>query len=256
MADEAVARVTRRYLQEAGDVICCDVYPRGRTLLLELHARQYDCLLLDELLLDMDSLEFMEQLSRRGIPVGLPIIFLLRSSHRAIHEQLLSYGANYCMIKPYDLTTLLHRIRLLCRQSAGRIAAECSRLYQSWQLPGDHPGCGYLTEAVILAELHEERLAIKKELLAEVSGLHVALSANAVECSLRRLVDRLEEDGVSSYLAFKRRAGFDGRPTVGRLVYAVCGEVHRAVCERGEEKCTNQPDPTAEAATKIPSCVN
>ncbi|MBQ7860419.1 MAG: response regulator [Faecalibacterium sp.] len=240
MADESVARVTQRYLAETEGIVCNDVYPRGKTLLREVYFCRYDCILVDELLQDMDAIEFMERLAAADRPVGSTIIFLLRSSHRAIHQKLLSYGPNYCMIKPYDLATLVRRIRMLCGAGAEQIQHCCLQLFQSWRLRGDEMPCVYLTEAVVLAEQNDERMAIKKELLREVSKLHIALSANAVECSLRRLVDRLEEQNAPEYLAFKMRAGLSERPSAGRLVYAVQWDVHRAIYERGEEECLNQ----------------
>ena len=69
-------------------------------------------MILDEQLADMDAVDFMEEYRTQKLQHRPAILVLSCRSHMAICDCLLSCGADYCIMKPYQLSTLARRARM------------------------------------------------------------------------------------------------------------------------------------------------
>lgn len=111
-----------------------------------------------------------------------------------------------------------------------QLEQRCSQLYAAWGIPQGDVNAGYLSCAVGIACSTSQKLAIRKEILQAVSE-QFDTSVAAVESGIRRMVDQLEEKPPLAWLAFKAdtRLG-SGKPTTGKLIYAVRDVVLRQKC--------------------------
>lgn len=218
--DERLLRVIGSYFLEEKTFARCDAYRRGQTLLDELYqGRRFDALLLDEQLLDMDALEFLEAFRREKLH-RLPVFVMLRRGRPALCEQLLAGGVTQCFFKPCGLAEMARRIRLLAEYPAA-IRAECRRLCLAWGVQEDATNCEYLADAVLVAAGLDDDFAFGKEIAASVGELH-GVSHSAVESGLRRLIARMEQNSTEAYRKFRRTAVAEGeKMTPDRLVRAV-----------------------------------
>lgn len=235
-ADERLLRVIGNYLLEADSFTQCDAYRRGKILLAQMRAgREFDALILDEQLADMDAVDFMEEYRTQKLQHRPAILVLSCRSHMAICDCLLSCGADYCIMKPYQLSTLARRARTLYRVKQDSLQDYCSRLYESWGVQGEITKCGYLTDAVTIAEQADDKLALRKQIIMTISEMR-GVSVDAVDSGLRRLIERMEENNTPAYREFKLHTGLgETRPTVGRLVYAIKWAARQDANGKGEQ---------------------
>lgn len=233
--DERLLRVIGSYFLEDKTFARCDGYRRGRTLLDELRReRRFDALLVDEQLLDMDALEFLETLGREKLRRP-PVFVMLRRGRPALCERLLAGGVAQCFFKPCSLAGMTRRILLLTEYPAA-VRAGCARLCRAWGVQEDAANCAYLADAVLVAAGLDEGFAFGKEVAAAVGELH-GVSQSAVESGLRRLIAHMERNSTADYRKFCRAAVPEGeKMTPDRLVRAVKRAV-RPDCEKGEALC-------------------
>ena len=109
------------------------------------------------------------------------------------------------------------------------------RIRESWGVQGEITKCGYLTDAVTIAEQADDKLALRKQIIMTVSEMR-GVSVDAVDSGLRRLIERMEENNTPAYREFKLHTGLgETRPTVGRLVYAIKWAARQDANGKGEQ---------------------
>jgi two-component system OmpR family response regulator len=149
-----------------------------------LTVQQYELVILDMGLPDMDGAEILRRLRQRNAKV--PVLILTARDKVEDRVLGLDFGADDYLAKPFDLLELEARIRALLRrgQSAG------SAHLQIGELTLDTAGCR--------ATLHGEALelsarVVSKELLSEqMSGQGEEMSVNAIEVYVHRLRKKIE----------------------------------------------------------------
>lgn len=219
--DEKMLRVIGSYFLESKAFARCDAYRRGRTLLNELcGGRHFDALLLDEQLLDMDALGFLEEYRRMNRQGAAPLFVMIRRSRPALCEQLAAGGVLQFFFKPCGLAEMAQRIQLLAGD-AGMLRAYCSRFCREMGIQNDTTNCGYLIDAVLAAACRGDDFAFGKEVAVAVGELH-GVSPAAVESGLRRLIARMEKNDTAAYRKFRNSAVTEPEKlTPERLVRAV-----------------------------------
>jgi two-component system, OmpR family, response regulator len=95
------------------------VVPDGKQGLYEAVTGDYDCVILDIGLPEMDGLSVAEGIRREGKDV--PILMLTSRSRTEDVVAGLSVGADDYLTKPFDYRELLARIESLVRRSQGRV---------------------------------------------------------------------------------------------------------------------------------------
>src|SRR5690348_4725516 len=113
--DEPVAaRLLAKGLRERAYAV--DVAPDGRTALARARDNDYDVVVMDLGLPDMDGLGLCEALRRGGLTT--PVLMLTARDAVPMRVAGLDSGADDYLTKPFDLDELLARLRALLRRGA------------------------------------------------------------------------------------------------------------------------------------------
>ncbi len=167
-----------------------------------LLAEEFDLVILDMSLPDMDGSEILRRLRHRGAKV--PVLILTARDGLEDRVQGLDLGADDYLIKPFDMPELEARIRTLLRRGQ----SGSSSILRHGKLTLDTIGRRAMLAGEIL-ELSAREMSIlevlmlrankvvsKEKLSEHLSDMGEEISVNAIEVHVHRLRKKIVSDGV------------------------------------------------------------
>ena len=209
--DEDIADVLRRSLRQEGHEV--RTAGDGEEALTMASEFVPDLVILDLGLPKLDGVEVCRKLRADG---DVPILILTARSDTGDRVEGLDAGADDYLVKPFERTELLARMRALLRRRPPRGTASLT--------VGDlvlNPGTREVTRGERVLDLtnrefelleflmRNERLVISRErLLEEVWGYDPTSMTNTIDVFISNLRRKLEEGGEDRILHTKRGAGY------------------------------------------------
>lgn len=196
-----------------------------------------DVLLLDIVMPRLDGFSTLEQLARLDLPKRPHVIMLTGLTRDDFISRAMRLGADYYMIKPFDMQMLYTRILEVARaddapvylsgpdtQTGASVDERVTNLFLSIGIPAHIKGYGYLREAVkMVMENHDLINRITKELYPGIAR-RFSTTPSKVERAMRHAIEvawsRGRLESVNKMYGFKLFDAMD-KPTNGEFISCV-----------------------------------
>jgi two-component system OmpR family response regulator len=198
--DPQVADSTARALRSQGWNV--DVSARGEPVPLSLKQDPYDVVILDIGLQGIDGFETLRRLRAQGTRV--PVLML--TARDAVEDRVrgLESGADDYLVKPFALSELIARVRVLLRRSQSRLSEQLTlgrlrmdldarRVYINAS-PVDLAAREWSVLEYLLTRA--DKVVAKEQILQAIAGWDESISENAIEVYVSRLRSKIESGGV------------------------------------------------------------
>lgn len=118
--NEDFCEILEEFLSQYDDIEIVATVTNGQTVLDFIKENTVDLIILDIIMPHIDGFGVLEQLKRdKGYP---KIIVLSAVGHDSITQKAVNLGADYYIVKPFDMNLLVDRIKELCNEN-DRIAS-------------------------------------------------------------------------------------------------------------------------------------
>ncbi len=178
----------------------------GKEALKVLEETQPDVLLLDIIMPYMDGLGVLEQLPELNLENRPKVIMLTAFGHENITQRAVELGANYYILKPFNMDLLSERIRQLSvsdngsrekkyeskpkkQVTSGNLESEITNILHEIGIPAHIKGYQYLREAILMVIREIEILgAITKVLYPRIAEKYNT-TPSRVERAIRHAIE-------------------------------------------------------------------
>jgi len=197
-----LCEVLKEFIDSQPDMEVAGVSYDGVDALKKISNTQPDVVVLDIIMPHLDGMGVLEQLAQQDLERRPKFVILTALGQEHITQKVIEMGADYYVVKPFDIETLANRIRQVAgtgRVSRARRAGhephsrdlntEVTRLIHEMGIPANIRGYMYLREAIILV-INEVTLlnGITKELYPQVAG-KFDTTAPRVERAIRHAIE-------------------------------------------------------------------
>ena len=174
----------------------------------------YDIIVLDIMLPDMDGFEVLRRL--RDSRVNTPVLILSGLGESESKVKGLGSGADDYLLKPFEMEELIARIRALLRRPGGVLGLVMTAGNVSFDTTArevridDQPISISRREMGVLEQLMRRygRVVPKSVLEDKIYGFDEEVSSNSVEVHVSRLRKRLSKNGASVSVHTLRGVGY------------------------------------------------
>ncbi|OEF98457.1 sporulation transcription factor Spo0A [Desulfuribacillus alkaliarsenatis] len=182
------------YVNEQEDMEVVGLGYNGNQALQILEKEQPDVLILDIIMPHLDGLGVLEELRRSGKFSNLRIIMLTAFGQEHITKRAIDLGADYFILKPFDMEVLINRIRQITnssmpqqasigaqtintsfapKQKVGDVKTAVTKIIHEIGVPAHIKGYTFLREAIMLVYEDQELLGcITKILYPQIAEEH------------------------------------------------------------------------------------
>ncbi|WP_027340038.1 sporulation transcription factor Spo0A [Halonatronum saccharophilum] len=203
----------KEYLDGQGDFEVVGMAHNGLNALDLISEVEFDVLLLDVIMPHLDGVGVLEDLHKQGVAEEFKIIMLTAFGQEELTQQIINLGADYYILKPFDLEKLASRIRQIkkpavkgARGFSGYtinnpknqtydIEERITEIIHQIGIPAHIKGYLYLRKAIAMVIKKVELLgAVTKELYPLVAK-EFNTTASRVERAIRHAIEVTWERG-------------------------------------------------------------
>lgn len=221
--------ILKNFFDLTPEIDVCGVSHNGEDALSCIAQMQPDVVLLDLIMPKIDGIAVLEQLHQAKLSHRPKVIVASAIGQAGITATALDLGADYYMIKPYDLYDLSSRIQLvasLYHEPAARGESPetlASRALIKIGIPTHMLGYRYCATAVELLLQEDRPRAIVKEIYGNVADQFETTPA-CVESAIRKAIRRSWEQNRPALEAMLN-PGESGPPANGRFLTNLCTRI-------------------------------
>lgn len=201
--------LVKEYLDQQNNMQVIDVAYNGIEGLKLIREHNPDVVILDIIMPHLDGIGVLEELNRQNMIQNQKIIMLTAFGHEEVTQRVVELGANYYIMKPFDLEVLVERIEQLMNPSkittnfsgaaiAPRkkdISVRITEIMHQIGVPAHIKGYLYLRAAIEMVVKNIELLgAITKELYPLVAK-QFNTTPSRVERAIRHAIEVSWERG-------------------------------------------------------------
>ena len=204
----------------------------GSVVIDEIRKLQPDVVLMDVFMAKVDALGVLTKLKEHKMEKKPAIALLSSVDNPSFEQELLSAGASYYFLKPFEMNMLAGRINQLCKWNESnnekpltnkqdQLEKIISSIMRQIGVPAHIKGYEYLRQAIILTVKDPEMMhAVTKSLYPTVAKSNGTTSSR-VERAIRHAIevawDRGDVDVLSSYFGYTIHNS-RGKPTNSEFI--------------------------------------
>ncbi len=152
--------VLKSYLDAKSDIEVVDVCHDGESAFEKVYQHKPDVVVLDGIMPKLDGLGFLEKVRQSGEALDTKFIMLTALTAEDVTQSALNLGVSYYMAKPFDMESLVQRIRTAKHgnqqvqqktNSQVSIEARVTQILHEIGVPAHIRGYHYMRESIILA---------------------------------------------------------------------------------------------------------
>ena len=186
-----------QYIQSQPDFRLVGTAQNGRQVLELAQSESPDVIVLDIIMPHLDGLGVLEQLNALGLQRRPKVIMLTAFGQESIAQRVVALGADYYILKPFDLAVLAKRIRQIAsgqpvrppQQEARSLDVEVTEVLHEIGIPAHIKGYLYLREAICLVVGRVELLGgVTKELYPTIAKRYQT-TPSRVERAIRHAIE-------------------------------------------------------------------
>jgi two-component system response regulator (stage 0 sporulation protein A) len=201
-----LCKILQEFLDQQQDLEVVGLAYDGEEALHKIQETQPDVVILDLTMPQLDGIGVMERLRELSLRHTPRIIILTAFARDEMVRRLTDLGADYFIVKPFDLQILVERIREFAGNSSSNLAAPGANFYSqknsrqpevlitellhNMGVPPNFKGYTYLREAVLLA-CRNHRLVgggLSKELYPRLAEKYET-TVGGVEAAIRNAIN-------------------------------------------------------------------
>ena len=215
----------------------------GEEILHIIQEKKPDVVVLDMIMPHLDGMGVLERLNEAGGPRP-KIIMLTAFGQESITQRVMELGADYYVLKPFNIEVLINRIRQLAGQlpeqrssrmqnvKNSSIEATITDIIRDIGVPAHIKGYQYLRDAIMIIIEEPDLLgAITKTLYPMVAERHVTTSSR-VERAIRHSIEVAWSRGNTEAInkIFSRNITIDkGKPTNSEFIAIVADKIRMSI---------------------------
>ncbi len=211
----------------------CDVVliaKDGKAVLSKVASTHIDVIVMDAFMANLDALGVVNSLNESD---SKPFIMIMSSSdNQRFEQEILSAGADYYFLKPFDVNMLAQRITQFTGWSKNKkdvstlsetndLQVTVSEIMHQIGVPAHIKGYQYLREAIVLSINDSEMMSSVTKVLYPTVAKMYSTTASRVERAIRHAIevawDRGDVDVLSSYFGYTIQ-NTRGKPTNSEFI--------------------------------------
>ncbi len=202
----------------------------GKIVLSEITSGYYDVAIIDAFMTNLDALGVMNGIANKQ---KKPFVVIMSGSdNQRFEQEILSAGADYYFLKPFDVNVLAQRVTQLTNWSrpqkevvdlreSNDLVITVSEIMHQLGVPAHIKGYLYLREAIILSINDSEMMSSVTKVLYPTVAKRYATTSSRVERAIRHAIevawDRGDVDVLSSYFGYTIHNS-RGKPTNSEFI--------------------------------------